>query len=340
MGRSGGGGGHISSGHSGGGHHGSSHHSGGGSSFGGSSFGGSSFHGGGGGGHSGGPRRPPEWERRPRYNDYGPRHRSYGPRYRDYGPGMPPPPPPRRRYYGGSSGGCGFFVVILIVLVIMGFMSLFSGGSGTVTDTNLSEYAEQQYQKIFNGREDCLLIVLDDKDNGQIKYGAKTNSILDYYNNTLWDTYDRHYNDDLGIQLKGMFMDTADKIVADGVEPLKPDKGFDSHCYRDDINWVDTKGNLQDGAKYFYEKTGIQAYVLLVKQKTIAKATNKSSGVLKVFIIAIAAIVVLLIAFMWWKKKTAQKNKEQEDLERTLNTPLETFGSETSDLEKKYDDNP
>ncbi|MCM1273429.1 MAG: hypothetical protein NC225_01635 [Clostridium sp.] len=332
MGRSGGGGGgHHSSGHSGGSHHGSSHHS-----YGGSSRGGSSFHSGGGGGHN----RPPSWERRPSYN-HPPRHYNYGPRYRDYGPGMPPPPPPRRRYYGSSgSSGCGIFVVMIIIFVILGCMSLVSGGGGTVTDSNLSEYAEQQYQKIFNGREDCLLIVLDDQDNGQIKYGARTNSILDYYNDTLWDTYDRHYNDDLGIQLKGMFVDTADKIAADGVAPLNADKGFDSHCYRDDINWVDTKGNLQDGAKYFYDKTGIQPYVLLVKSKTIAKATNKSSGVLKVLIIAVAAIIILLIAFKWWKKRTAQKNKEQEDLERTLSTPLETFGSETSDLEKKYDDDP
>ncbi|MDE6025722.1 MAG: hypothetical protein K2G45_09745 [Lachnospiraceae bacterium] len=333
MGRSGGGGGgHHSSGHSGGGHHGSSHHS-----YGGSSRGSSSFHSGGGGGYN----RPPSYSRPPRHHDYGPRYRDYGPRYRDYGPGMPPPPP-RRSYYGGSSGGCGIFVVIFIVFIILGCMSLFQGiaGTGTVTENDLSEYAEQQYQQIFKGREDCLLIVLDDKDNGQIKYGTKTNPILDRYQNDLWDAYDRHYNDDLGIQLNGMFMDISKQIAADGVAPITPDKGFDSHCYRDEINWVDTKGNLQDGAKYFYDTTGIQPYVLLVKHKTIAKATNKSSGVLKVLIIAIAAIIILLIAFKWWKKKVAQKNKEQEDLERTLKTPLETFGTETSDLEKKYDDDP
>jgi hypothetical protein len=34
----------------------------------------------------------------------------------------------------------------------------------------------------------------------------------------------------------------------------------------------------------------------------------------------------------------AQKNKEQEDLERTLNTPLETFGTTPmDDLKAKYD---
>lgn len=328
MGRSGGGGGgHHSSGHSGGGHHGSSHHS-----YGGSSRGSSGFHSsGGGGGYS---RPPRHYNSGPRYSQP-PRHRDYGPRYRNYGPGMPPPPP--RPRYRSSSGGCGSLVILIIfVAILLAVSSLVSGG--TVTENNLSEYAEQQYQKIFNGREDGLLIVLDDKDNGQIKYGVKANAILDRYQNDLWDAYDRHYNDDLGIQLNGMFTDTANQIAADGVAPITPGRSFDSHCYRDDINWVDTKGNLQSGAKYFYDTTGIQPYVLLVKSKTIARATNKSAGVLKVLIIAIAAIVILLIAFKWWKKKIAQKNKEQADLERTLSTPLETFGDSMSDLQQKYDD--
>lgn len=331
MGRSGGGGGgHRSSGHSGGGHHGSSHR--GSSSF---RSSGSSFHSGHSGGGYGGPR--------PHY-DHGP-HYNHGPHYHYHGPGYPPPPPPPHRHYYGrrsSGGGCGSIIILMIILIIISSFMQANGGytGGSISDSNLSEYAEKQYQSIFNGREDCLLIVLDENDDGQIKYGAKANYILDDYQNYLWDAYDRNYNDDLGIQLKGMFEATAAVIQQDGVIPLTPEKSFDSHCYRDDINWVDTKGNLVDGAKAFYDATGIQAYVLLVKAKTIAKATNKSSGVLKVLIIAAAVIIVVCILFSWWKKRVAQKNKEQEDLERTLNTPLETFGSTPmDDLKAKYDNN-
>jgi uncharacterized protein involved in tolerance to divalent cations len=221
-------------------------------------------------------------------------------------------------------------------------MALVRGVSGSnVSDNNISEYAEDQYTSIFNGREDCLLIVLDENDDGQIKYGAKANYIMDTYVEDMWNNYDKNYNDDLGIQLGNMFTDTANEILADNVSAITPDKSFDSHCYRDKLNWVDTKSNLQSGAEYFYEATGIQAYVLLVKAKTIAKATNKSAGVLKVLIVACAAVIIVCIGFNWWKKRIAQKNKEQEDLERTLKTPLETFGTEGSidELAKKYEDN-
>ena len=77
---------------------------------------------------------------------------------------------------------------------------------------------------------------------------------------------------------------------------------------------------------------------MFVKTRTIAKATNHSAGVFKVLIIAAAVVIVVCILFSWWKKRTAQKNKEQEDLERTLKTPLETFGSTPmDDLKAKYD---
>jgi heme/copper-type cytochrome/quinol oxidase subunit 2 len=59
---------------------------------------------------------------------------------------------------------------------------------------------------------------------------------------------------------------------------------------------------------------------------------------MKVVIIGVVIIVVLLILVSFWKARTKQKNKEQEDLERTLNTPLEEYGDSTlNDLKDKYD---
>ena len=152
---------------------------------------------------------------------------------------------------------------------------------------------------------------------------------MDTYINDMISAYQNNYNDDLGIQLKGMMEDTLEIMKQDGISKIKSDKAFDSHCYRDDLNWIDTKNNVV---------TGIQFYVMFVKTRTIAKATNHSAGVFKVLIIAAAVVIVVCILFSWWKKRTAQKNKEQEDLERTLKTPLETFGSTPmDDLKAKYD---
>ena len=330
MGRSGGGGGgHSSGGHGGGSHHSISHHS----SSSRSSFSSSSFHGGPG---NGGRRPSPP----PRSYNPGPRYRSYGPRYRDYGPGMPPPPP-RASYRHSSGVGClSYLFTIIFALLLIVILAVASNSSGSsVNDSKLTQYAEQQAKALFDGREDYLIILIDENDDGQLYYGTKANPIMDNYGGLMWDSYDRNYQDDLGLQMKATFIETANAIIADGVTPIKSDKAFETHCYRDDLNWVDTKGNLQDGAQAFYDATGIQPYVMFVKAKTIANATNKSSGVLKVLIICASGVIVLAIGFTWWKKKIAQKNKEQEDLERTLNIPLESFGSESiSDLEKKYDD--
>ena len=53
----------------------------------------------------------------------------------------------------------------------------------------------------------------------------------------------------------------------------------------------------------------------------------------------IAVVVVVALLFKWWKAKKAQKNKEAEDLEKILNTPLETFGNkEVDDLKDKYEE--
>ena len=49
--------------------------------------------------------------------------------------------------------------------------------------------------------------------------------------------------------------------------------------------------------------------------------------------------VIVAMLIKWWKARKAQKNKEQEDLERMLDKPLETFGTDPVDeLKDKYDD--
>lgn len=337
MGRSGGGGGGHSGGSHGGSHHSSSHHSSVGRSSSSShsySRPSSSRPGGyrpsGGYGYSSG------------YNSGYRRgyRRGYGSGYGyNTRPGYNAAPRPA----GGSPAGCLSFIVIMFIVMIF-MIGAAAFGGGTMTDNNLAEYTQDQYKEIFGAREDCMLMVLvdDDEGSGQITYGNKANGIMDRYVDVLWDNYDANWDNDLGIQIKGMFYDTiADMRKAGNVKKISSEKSFTSSCYKDNLNWVDTKANLVDGVEAFYNETGIQAYILFVKPKTVAKATNKSTGVLKVLIIAVAVIIVISILFTWWKKRVAQKNKEQEDLEHILNTPLETFGTtEMQDLEAKYENAP
>ena len=101
-------------------------------------------------------------------------------------------------------------------------------------------------------------------------------------------------------------------------------------CDKVNANWNAYNGDL---AKIFGEgmkKAGKQIM-----------AKSNFRVIMVTLIIGLVVIVVVLILFKWWKKRVAQKNKEQEDLEKILSTPLETFGTTPiQDLAAKYDDAP
>ena len=55
-------------------------------------------------------------------------------------------------------------------------------------------------------------------------------------------------------------------------------------------------------------------------------------------LVVVGILAVLAVAFFWWRSYKKQKNKEAEDTEKILHTPLETFGSgEAEERAKKYD---
>lgn len=72
--------------------------------------------------------------------------------------------------------------------------------------------------------------------------------------------------------------------------------------------------------------------------KTIMSKPTNGWDFMKIAVIAICIIVVAIALFMIVKTK-AKRAKEKEDFTKEiLNKPLETFGEDTSDLEKKYED--
>ncbi|MDO4287355.1 MAG: hypothetical protein Q4C40_06490 [Eubacteriales bacterium] len=60
--------------------------------------------------------------------------------------------------------------------------------------------------------------------------------------------------------------------------------------------------------------------------------------VIKIIVIVAGIVIVLLLGYTWWRKAKEQKNKEAEQMEDILNTPLEKFGEEdeAENLAKKY----
>lgn len=356
MARGGGGGGHSGGGSFGGRSGGSSFgHSGGrSSSFGSgrsSSFGGghsSSYHG---GGYYGRPTPPP------------PPHGGYY--------GRPTPPPPRRYHSSRrSSSSVGCFVALFIIFVIFGMFggminacSIAAGNgscasSGSITkntekrekmSTANTTYSNTWYVDELGwfGRGNTLVNGLE---SFYQKTGVQPFIYLYAYDNTnTWndaglaeekanELYNKIFGADEGHLLFVYFACPNDySDVMDGnfyyicgkqTEVVMDENAKD---ILEDIYWnnyYDTSLTVEELFGNTFKQTG----------KRIMSGPVRMRIVVLIIVGVVGAIVIVSIAFKWWKARKAQKNKESEDLEKILSTPLETFGkSDVDDLKEKYD---
>ena len=54
--------------------------------------------------------------------------------------------------------------------------------------------------------------------------------------------------------------------------------------------------------------------------------------------IVLGVLAIVVVAFLWWRSRKKQRNLEDEQTRKILETPLETFGSgEAEELAKKYE---
>ncbi len=365
MARGGGGGSHSSGRSSGGGHSGGSRstsRSGGSGSFGGRGFsspgrGGSVHTGSGGrglgasppprGGHYGAPPPPP------------PRGR-YG----------APPPPPRGRYYRTYTrpvrrgGGCvgALALIILIMVLITAFMgmagrNIFSGLSGTTKSDTKREKLDSSYVNYVNEWYD-----------DQLGWIGKNNSTLingleDFYQYTGVQPY-------ICLVEYGVVEDNDDArtdYIESLYDELFTDEGHLLFCYfaceNDSPDWMDgtwqyivgkatetvmdenAKDILESNFEHYYTDTSLDVDELFAKTfsaagKSIMKGPIHLRYVVIIIVAIIAVVIIIILLIRWWKARAAQKNKEQEDLERMLDKPLETFGTDSvDDLKNKYDNN-
>ncbi len=106
---------------------------------------------------------------------------------------------------------------------------------------------------------------------------------------------------------------------------------------------TEAKKILESRLEYYYNDTSLDIDELFAKTfsdagREIMSGPMRMRYVIIVVVAIIAVVVIVIILVNWWKARTKQKNKEQEDLERMLDKPLETFGDGSlNDLKDKYD---
>ena len=266
-------------------------------------------------------------------------------------------PPPRRRYYysGGrryysrsSGGGCASVFACFIIFGII-LIALFSNSIGNSSGSSNAKLNREKYRGHVDSSqgyyEDTCVEKFIDRSNEQ----TLISGFKEFYNKTGvfpflyvventpdkseyrgYDTYQDYVYEQL-FDSEGNFLivyiaQEDDYYFAAGYDTgeIIDETSLDLIC--DKVNGYWYTGDL---AKAFGD--GLED----ASKNIMAKSNGRVIGI--VIVIAIAAIVIVAMVIKWWNKKKAQENKEQEDLEKILNTPLETFGNDINDLTQKYD---
>lgn len=249
---------------------------------------------------------------------------------------------------GGRSGsGCGGLLVFLLMFAILGIVYcavMSSGGRSEKMNrekfTGKVDSSHGYYQDDSIGAEKFI----DSSNEAYLNAGFKTfyNKtgvfpflyILEYepdaseysgYDTYMDMLYEKLFKEE-GNLLIVYIADKDDYYYAAGHNTSEIIDGDTLNLISNKVNSYWSSGDL---AKAFGD--GLSA----ASKNIMAKSNFRV--IMIALIIAATVIIVMMIAFKWWKAGVAQKNKEQEDLERTLSQPLETFGSSMDDLQKKYD---
>lgn len=323
-----------------------------------SGMGGRSSFSGGGRAHHGGHHTPPRPPRPPRHHHH--HHHHHPHHHHHHG----------RTYYSGRrGGGCSSVLAAIILITIVTFYimsqactatlsTVFSGcGGGYSTTTVQSTKSRDKLDK------DLINITTDwyHDEVGIIEHDSSLLRGMEiFYEETGIQPYLYIY--DYEGNVTTMSDDTADAIANGLYEELFTDEGHMLICYfvnhneneddfpymikgrdiqniideeAEDIFWGEFWKNY-DNMNYTYEEflgetfsdAGREIMDKPIPWTTVAIVVAAIGGV----------IIIIIILVKFWKARTAQKNKEQEDLERMLDKPLETFGESVDDLKEKYDD--
>lgn len=263
-------------------------------------------------------------------------------------------PPPHHYHY--SSGGyrssgyrssnpissivSGIITLCVCFIFISIFISIVSGNGGykanKIDQEAVAQYAEAQYPALFKDESHLLLVYTyfekSDTDYATLVFGNDASEIIsndveDYF----WERYDRYYSDSSMNEsewLGNTFKDAANKWKSEGQEqPLNNLKSFNKGCYDDNLKWIKSneKSALIKGCEEFYETTGVQPYIILIDYTDIPGVVVQQSTAGKFGTTVVKGIIVLIIAgtvIFITNKIIKEKKRQREELERTLNTPI------------------
>ncbi|MDL2258051.1 TPM domain-containing protein [Eubacteriales bacterium OttesenSCG-928-K08] len=279
-------------------------------------------------------------------------------------PGGYRPPPPR---YGGFWGfgprrsGCGtgclfpsvIVAVVLIFVVLLMFSSLASCGSGitgsssdvtastierqplpagSVNETsyytdNLGWIGNQTklvagLRNFYNKTGVQPYLYLTDSINGN---HYPTDGEAESYMNTL---YDELFTDEAHLLL--VFMEYNDTYHTWYLTGTQAKTVIDQEAADILLDYIDKY--------YYYENLSDEEYFSKAFDDASTRIMEVTRSPWIMVWIIVGVIVILILVFVWWKKSKEQKNKEAEQTERILKTPLNKFGDgDLNEREKKYD---
>lgn len=274
--------------------------------------------------------------------------------------------PRRRFFYGGrrGGGGCGCsssFAALLFTIIVLGIIGVFhyirpntyqnnnQSSNVVVSSSNRTALASGSVNETDYYTDELDWIVSSSTLEKGMKSFYKQTGVQPYLylakpvSSTNTDSECAAFADALYDEL---FTDEAHILVV-YVENLDPNEyGYlhmvvgsaattviDSEAEDILYGYIDSYWDLDYSEEELFSKAFSDTADNIMKQHTNA------NDVWRIVVIAAAVIVVLIILFIWWRARKKQKNKEQEDLERMLNKPLDTFGDkEMDDLTKKYDE--
>lgn len=264
--------------------------------------------------------------------------------------------PYRGGHYGGRPPrggglGCLFPSLIIAVVVIVLLISLFSGlggGGGDITastvererlpagSVNETGYYTDELDWIAN--ETKLLTGMKNfyQETGVQPYLYITDSIAGSHSPSdaqveafFAERYDALFTDEAHLML--LFLEYSGRYHVWYYTGIQANAVIDREAADILMDYIDRY--------YYYEAYTNEEFFSKAFDEAGKRIMTVTSSPWIPVLIVIGVIAILLLLFAWWRKAKAQKNKEAEDTERILKTPIETFGDADADARaKKYEE--
>ncbi len=267
----------------------------------------------------------------------------------------------RRRYYQSSASLFGTIIAIFMIIgfVVILFFAMASGGKSQSNSIPANTTQREPLQGVVNKTDwyedelgwirskNVLIGGLEDfyVDTGIQPYIVLINYNTDYWNgsslnvtaanNYLQDLYEEHFTDE-GHFIFAYFSCANDsEYEMDGEFRYLSGYAADSIMDNEAIsilwghfekNYYDTSLSIEEMIADTFEDTGASI---------MSRPTN-GWDVMKVVTIIGGAVLVIFFIYKIIKSKHQREKEKEEYTKEILDKPLETFGTDTSDLEKKY----